>query len=557
MDNPQVSARVSPMVDTVDTDAPSDPQLREAYETIQEGYRRTKEQTRRLFQNRPQSWRHLLGLLCGVHFSTLAGRLGTDLIFHGQLNVLPAAAVAVSLATRITWHALFLNPYSFLGYRRPGVHYRWAVRIVSFVTTIPALILHLAMIRVASRFRRPLSIDFGQTILQLVLLLSAISLYIWMVRRFLLRQNDEHYEPTVSPSPHEENMNSSPRVADTGDVSSGLNSSTSYQSQSNFLLSKVYAQQQQQQIHRRARNESCSLLQTVEPTMTSETSPPGVPDLPENTSLPRNRDQSPSPHHCQTIAWFDYMPDSRLSDPLISLTLGVYAIIVAWLVYMLIQENSLSKLPSPKAKGGLYAPLGVLLLCAYGSKRFIHTSFFARIYMSPPHPWVLTSSLWGKPIIRNSEDGSIAAEDPRFRVPIKHRDYIMKYNETASGCDGYWGHRGRERTKDFRIRPAFYRFAFLGWAFYFFAKGSICIFNYPTHAYDDELKRPDLTGPDLERQIRILYLKLKLMVAVAPLGILVIIYTLSCALKLWALWTDAIIKYAPPERTQPERQIQL
>ncbi|KAK3293772.1 uncharacterized protein B0H64DRAFT_445008 [Chaetomium fimeti] len=455
MDNPQVSARVSPIADA---DAPSDPQLREAYEATQEGYRRMKEQTRRLLQNRPQSWRHLLGLLCGLHFSILFGRLAGGLVFSGlhftQLNVLSAAAVALALATRITWGALFASPYSFLGYRRPGVHYRWAVRLVSLVTTIPALILHLAMIRAASQVRTALNVDLVHTILQLVLLalnvdlvhtilqlvllLPAMSLYAWMVRRFLLRQNDEHYEPTASPSPHEETMNA--RVAGTGHLSSGLDSSTS------------------------------------------------------------------------------------------------------------------------KAKGSIYAPLGVFLLCAYAIKRFIHTSFFARITMPPPHPWVLTSSLLGRPIIRNSEDGSIAVEDPRFRVPIRHRDYITRYNETASGCDGYWGHRGRERTTDFRIRPAFYRFAFLGWAFYFFAKGFLCIFhvNYPTHAYDGELKRPDLTIPDQERQMRILYLKWKLMMATAPLAVLVVIYTGFCALKLFGMWTDAIMRYAPPrEPTQPERQIQL
>lgn len=68
MDNPQAAAAVP---HAVDADAPSDPQLRGAYEEIQNGYRRLREQNRRLLQNRPQSWRHLLNLSCGMHFTIL------------------------------------------------------------------------------------------------------------------------------------------------------------------------------------------------------------------------------------------------------------------------------------------------------------------------------------------------------------------------------------------------------------------------------------------------------------------------------------------------------
>lgn len=101
-----------------------------------------------------------------------------------------------------------------------------------------------------------------------------------------------------------------------------------------------------------------------------------------------------------------------------------------------------SNLTFSKAKGALYAPLGVFLFCAYANKRFIRTSFFARISMPPPHPWVVISCFWGRSIFRDSEDGSIAKEDPRFRVPIKHPNYIMRYNETISGCDEYWATAG-------------------------------------------------------------------------------------------------------------------
>ncbi len=98
---------------------------------------------------------------------------------------------------------------------------------------------------------------------------------------------------------------------------------------------------------------------------------------------------------------------------------------------------------------------------------------------------------------------------------------------------------------------------FLGLAFFLFAKGAICIFNYPTHATDGELDRPDLTPPDQERQIRILQLKMKLMISTGPLAVVIVFYTLLCAFRLLGVWSDAIIKYAPADRTDLYRQIQI
>ncbi|KAK0646818.1 hypothetical protein B0T16DRAFT_414314 [Cercophora newfieldiana] len=553
-----------------DPNAPLDPELRRDYEIIQESNRRTQEQVRRLLQNRPQSWRHLLRLLCAFHFTILCGRFVADILFWGpratQLNVISGTASAVALATRFTWHALFANPYSFMGYRRPSVQYRRAIYLVSVLTTVPAFILHVAMIRAAGRDRRPLKVDYGQTILALVLLVLATCMYVWMVRRFLLRQNDEHYEPTVPPYPLQisngESVGFQDAEADTArdpDSSSRLGLSTQFQSQSG-PLSKVYAQQR---MRRRTRNEIrpddlTTLLRTTPEATTS-----GAVDTSENVS-PRLSDWEQPPHRCHTTAWFDYMPDSRLSDPLITFILMTYGAVIAWIIYLLIQENSLSKLPSSKAKSSLYAPLGVFLLCAFANKRFLRTSFFARIETPPPPPWVTISSLWsGQPVFRNSEDGSVAprGSDPRLRVPINldDRDYIALYNATAMECrcDSYWGHDGRKHVTNFRIRPVVYRFAFLGLAFGLFVKGVVDIFNYPTHAYDDELKRPDLTPDDLERQLRIMYLKMKLMIGIAPLVIFILFYTLAWTLRLGALWVDAMMRFAPGQRREPERQIQL
>jgi len=155
---------------------------------------------------------------------------------------------------------------------------------------------------------------------------------------------------------------------------------------------------------------------------------------------------------------------------------------------------------------------------------------------------------------RNSEDGSTTTVDPRLRVPLDAPDYIAKYNDSGASCDQYWGHRGREWMTDFRIRPVSARFMLLGAASYFFVSGLLIIFKFPLHA--DELRRPDLTVPDLERQMRIMSLKLKLMIATAPLAILVLFYSLFGSVKLLNLWTEAVIKFAPAER-QPEGRIRI
>ncbi|RMZ88044.1 hypothetical protein DV736_g4728, partial [Chaetothyriales sp. CBS 134916] len=341
-----------------------------------------------LFQNRPQSWRHLLGLLNGVHFATLISRLMTSWIFWGlhftRLNVLSAVAVCIAIATRLTWHALFVNPYAFLGYRRPSAAYRLAVYIVSLVTTVPTLILHIAMIS-ASAESWPSSIDFVKTVWQLLLLLPPMGLYIWMVRRFLLRHNDQHYAPLCLS-----------RQSETVPATDLLPC---------HHLSREYARQ---------RTRRLNVTETTTPSTASLSRVIGP----------------PSPLRCQTIAWFDYKAHSWLEDPLIPLVLGVYATFIAYLVYLLAQENRLSKFRSPKATAAFYLPIGVYLLCTYAIKRFIRTSFFVRICVCPPQPWILVRPLFGKLKFLNSEDGSFTFTDPRFRVaPIECPNYISKWQK--------------------------------------------------------------------------------------------------------------------------------
>ncbi|KAB5576209.1 hypothetical protein GE09DRAFT_1215920 [Coniochaeta sp. 2T2.1] len=496
-----------------DVDAPANPQLQDAYRLIQEHNRLAKEKTRRLLQNRPQSWRHILGLICGTHFAVLIGRLGADLMFKGlrfnRLNILSAVAFVIAVTTRVIWQVLFVNPYVFLGYRRPSAAYRMAVYIVSFATTVPTLVLHAVIVHTAAQDTSPLRVDLGQSIVQFALQLAAIILYAWMARRFLLQHNDEHYEPTRQPS-----LEPIPQRPATGH------------------LAKAFARQLA------SRDE---ITEHVQETQVGQSTDGGT----ANASTPL----SPG---CPTIARFDYLPQSKLFDPLIPLILGICSTVVAYWVYQLVKENNLSKFRLPTAKYGLYAPLGVYLICVLATKRITHVSSFARLETTTPQPWTRVSTLFGRSLYRNSEDGSTTTADPRRRVPLDASDYIAKYNNIGATCDQYWGHRGREWITDFRLKSVSARFMLLSAASYFFVKGMLTIFNYPLHA--DELGRPDLTRPDLERQMRIMSLKVKLMISTAPLSIFMLFYSLFSGVKLFNLWTEAVIKYAPAER-QPEGRI--
>jgi hypothetical protein len=319
------------------------PEFREAYQILQETTRLRKEQLRRMIQNRPQSWRYLLGLLAAFHFGILACRIPADLILHGRLSKLSriaAVAVIIAIATRITWNALFANPYAFLGFSRPGAPYRCAVYIVSILTTIPALILHVVMLPVASNNRAPLSLEFGYAILQLVLLLLVISFYAWMVRRFLLSRNDQHYEPTVL-RPLFEDEDTIFRAEQTGYVLPDLDPSIPSRPTPGHI-SKAYARQR-----RKIRRNARSVPDAVASTTTSEATHPVALNQPGNVPLSSDYPaQSHPPLRCQTVAWIDYMPESRVTDPLIPLVFIVWGTVIACLVYPLVQENSLSKLPS-------------------------------------------------------------------------------------------------------------------------------------------------------------------------------------------------------------------
>lgn len=325
---------------------------------------------RLLFQHKLQWWRSLLGLLAGVHFVIVGGHL----LYDWRLNfadlkvldtlVLDTLVLLLAVASRVTWPLLFRDPHKFLHFHRPSKGYRWAVCIVSAATTIPSLILHIATIFANFKIEVPLFSGFGHSVLQLFLLLAVSSLYLWMVRRFLLSGDDEHYEPTVpflgtrpvsASSSRRQSVSSAVALEPYSDSST---SSSSYESHlaSDGHLSKAYAMQWASDPLRSYELDEDLHGQGSGATETEHTPKPkdsSAPNPSESTTSGSTDNQPTSPLRCRTVARFDYMcqnrigPHSWMSYPLVPVILGIYSTVLFCLVTILMYEDKRARFPSP------------------------------------------------------------------------------------------------------------------------------------------------------------------------------------------------------------------
>ena len=122
----------------------------------------------------------------------------SDLVLLGpnfaELKVLDTLIVLLAVVTKVIWILVFHNPHRFLHFHRPSNGYRWAVYVISAANTIPTFILHIR-IPILS-FKTGSRSKLGFTLVKLLLFLCISSINLWMVRRFLLSENEEHNEPT-------------------------------------------------------------------------------------------------------------------------------------------------------------------------------------------------------------------------------------------------------------------------------------------------------------------------------------------------------------------------
>lgn len=287
-------------------------------------------------------------IVYGVYIARIVGHTfwdsGASTPQSAHLKSLDTLLFRLALGNQIIWSLLFFDLHSFLWFRRPTVAYRWAVCFASVATTLPSLCVQLRIIFLEPKTGQFRKSGTTSSILLLALFLATCILYIRLVRRFLLNEeNDPHYEPTRPPLPEAEPpafaleplSDSSDRPP--SNESSG-HLSTAYKSQQPAIPSPTHdGSDADRQDHG---SRALEAGHTSDPRSSGSSSEPlGGEPL--------------APLRCRTIARFDYVhegevgPDSWPFHPVIPVVLGVYNIVLSCMVLSLIVENAYAKLPSP------------------------------------------------------------------------------------------------------------------------------------------------------------------------------------------------------------------
>jgi hypothetical protein len=283
------------------------------------------------------------------------------------LKVLDALVILLAVASMVSWFFVFRDPHKFLHFHRPSKGYRWAVYIISAANTIPSFILHIQIVFLSSKaklIKSPPNISFGESVTLLSLFLAVSSLNFWLVHRFLLSEDEEHYEPTVpfletrTASASSSRRQSVSAAAALEPYSDSSTSSSSYRSSlaSEGHLSKAYAMQRASDPLPTCELDEDLLDQGSGATETEPTPIPrdsNAPNPSESTTSGSTDNQPTSSLRCRTVARFDYMcqdrigPHSWLSYPLIPVILGIYSTALFGLASILVYENNYVRFPSP------------------------------------------------------------------------------------------------------------------------------------------------------------------------------------------------------------------
>ena len=320
---------------------------------------------RLLFQHKLRLWRHVVESVIVGYIIMAAMHLLLDLLFLGpnfaDLKVLETLIVLLAVVTTVIWILVFRDPHRFLHFHRPSNGYRWAVYVISAANTIPTFILHIQIIILTSKTKS--RFNLGITLVMLLLFLCVSGVNLWMVRRFLLSENEEHYEPTVPflgtgavPAPSSKRQSVLAVVA-LEPYSGSFTSSSSYESSlsSDSHLSKAYAMQRESDTLSTFGLEGGFHGQSPGTMKTKPTPKPkdhSTLDLSEPIASGSTDNQPTSPLRCRTVARFDYMcqdrigPHSWLSYLLIPVTLGIWSTVLFGLVSVVIYENNYVKFPS-------------------------------------------------------------------------------------------------------------------------------------------------------------------------------------------------------------------
>jgi len=105
----------------------------------------------------------------------------------------------LGIASWIIWINLFRCRDRIFCFYRPNLSYEAAVYIGAFISTIPNLVLHIAIIYLSTRMKGDSTkgYNIATAIAAFITLLPLHVFFLWMVHKYLLLDVDSNYEPVV------------------------------------------------------------------------------------------------------------------------------------------------------------------------------------------------------------------------------------------------------------------------------------------------------------------------------------------------------------------------
>lgn len=312
-------------------------------------------------------------MLSGMHMTLASGALFYDMLHRVRqpddpflrLRRLDTLALALTILGRVTWRTLFADVDKFCGFRRPGRAYVLAVWFATAITTVPNLVVHVPLFCLNMQVSGVFGVLRAMRIAQPVFLILSCALHAYLVHRFLMGDNERHYEPTC-----ELLMGSRPSrgfmaegmpsdAASVVSLPSYRDEDEPYEDAPDSFLSAAYAKQSE-------RRRRPSILDANAPghgnghehtdangeetAHTQESSQPSGSSRPTIAAL--SLTLTPDKKRCPTVARFDYMPENHstmnsiLTYPILSWVFGIFAAILASLIIRLSIENAKARFPS-------------------------------------------------------------------------------------------------------------------------------------------------------------------------------------------------------------------
>jgi len=316
---------------------------------------------RQIYQHKLQWFRLVLGLAAALNLTPNVSKLYWHYSTNYNASVLPdSLSVLLGFAARFSWVFLFRDPTTFLRFKRPAREYRWMVCATLVLTTVPNGLVHIWALKAALNNDTIVLAGVLTSILAIVFLIPLVGLVYWMAWRFLLdfSEKDEDFEPTAKPILVSTGTERQQFFHGVEPYTDDISTPSTRTADPIRYLSKAYEEQ---------RRDVPRLITAASQSAYQNSTRPAAMNRLDNTQIEGSEEVEPpsdslnshsasdivAPPRCQTIARFDYMPQSNsgphawFSNPLMALILAAYATILLVGLPIWIHEDREYKLRSP------------------------------------------------------------------------------------------------------------------------------------------------------------------------------------------------------------------